>query len=65
MATRQFFRSSSDKVIAGVCGGLASYFNIDVKLVRISMVVLALASGGTVGVGYLLAMFVIPEQPTD
>ena len=51
---RQFFLSTNDKILGGVCGGLAEYFDIDSLLVRIGFLVLVLGFG----VG-LLAYFLI------
>lgn len=45
MVTQRLARSSTDKVLAGVCGGLAQYFGIDVVFVRLIMVGLVLAGG--------------------
>ena len=44
MSTSRLFRSESDKVIAGVCGGLGAYLDIDPVLVRIGFVALVVAS---------------------
>jgi phage shock protein C len=41
----RLYRSRSDRMVAGVCGGLAKYFNVDPTLVRLVFVVLALAGG--------------------
>jgi phage shock protein C len=46
--TPRLYRSATDKVIAGVCGGLAQYFNLDPALVRLAFVVFALAGGASV-----------------
>ncbi len=46
--TPRLYRSATDKAIAGVCGGLAHYFNIDPALVRLAFVVFALAGGASV-----------------
>jgi phage shock protein C len=46
--TPRLYRSSTDKVIAGVCGGLAQYFGIDPAIVRLAFVVFALAGGASV-----------------
>ena len=52
--------STTDKKLAGVCGGLAEYFNIDPLIVRIIFVALAL--GGSVGVWiYLLVWLLAPK----
>ena len=39
--TRKLYRSRSNRQVAGVCGGLAQYFNLDATLIRILFVVLA------------------------
>ena len=44
-ATRKLYRSKSNRQVAGVCGGLAEYFNLDATLIRILFVVLAVLGG--------------------
>ena len=56
---RQLRRSRQDKVLAGVCGGLARYLGIDPVVIRILMVVLIFAGVGVVA--YIVAWIVIPE----
>lgn len=51
------FALSNNKVIAGVCGGVADYFNIDAKLVRIAWVVAVIFAG--VGVAAYLLLWII------
>ena len=54
-------RSASDKVLAGVCGGLGRYRGVEPLLLRIAAVVLALANG--VGlIAYVVAWIAIPEE---
>ena len=60
----RIFTIRSDRKISGVCGGLAEYFQIDPTLVRIGTVVLAIFTGGAVAVGYILAIFLVPEEGT-
>jgi phage shock protein PspC (stress-responsive transcriptional regulator) len=60
---RSFQRIESGKKIAGVCTGLADYFDIDVTLVRVLFIVLALASGGVVAVAYVILWLVAPVAP--
>ena len=60
---RRLYRSSSSKVIAGVCGGLGQHFDVDPTLMRLIAVVAALASFGVVLIFYLLAWIVIPQAP--
>jgi phage shock protein C len=62
--TRKLYRSRTDRKLAGVCGGLAQYFNIDAILMRVLFVVLALL-GGPGLVIYLMLWIVVPEEPED
>jgi phage shock protein C len=62
--TNRLVRRRDGKVLAGVCAGLADYFNVDVNLVRVLTVVVGLASG--IGLpAYLLAWLVVPEEGAD
>jgi phage shock protein C len=54
-------RSTQDRMIAGVCGGLGSYFGIDPVWFRFAFVVLALGGGSGVLI-YLIAWLVVPES---
>lgn len=56
---KKFYRSSSDRIIFGVCGGLGEYFHIDAILVRALFLVLTLAGGGGV-ILYLLLALITP-----
>ena len=54
---------SSDKVIAGVCAGIAKEFGIDVKLARILYAVVAFFTGGLLlAVVYAILAFMLPEE---
>lgn len=59
---RRLYRSSSQKVIGGVCGGLGDYFAIDPVWFRIGFVVLAIAGGSGILI-YLLMWLIVPPQP--
>lgn len=59
---RRLYRSSTQKVIGGVCGGLGDYFAIDPVWFRIGFVVLAIAGGSGVLI-YLLMWLIVPPQP--
>jgi phage shock protein C len=63
-ATRLLRRSREDRVIAGVCGGLGRYLQIDPVLLRIAFVILTV-SGGAGILLYLVAWVLIPEQQED
>jgi phage shock protein C len=54
-------RSRSDRIIGGVCTGLAKYFDVDPVIVRLLFVVMALAQGAGVLL-YLVLLVVIPEE---
>ncbi len=57
----RLYRSSTEKVIGGVAGGLSDYFDIDVVLARVIFVLLALFGGGGVLI-YIVMWIIIPEQ---
>lgn len=59
--TDRLYRSTTDKVIGGVCGGLGTYLNLDPVIVRILFVLLAVFGGSGVLV-YIILWIVIPEQ---
>jgi len=62
MAARRLFRSRRDGLIAGVCAGLADYFDVDPSLVRL-IFILAIFLGGAGLVVYLVAWLIVPENP--
>jgi phage shock protein C len=62
MGTRKLYRSTTDTVIAGVCGGLAEYFDIDPTIMRLIFVVLALAAGPGLLL-YIIMCIVVPQNP--
>ncbi|WP_461218769.1 PspC domain-containing protein [Lapidilactobacillus salsurivasis] len=61
---KKLYRARHDVKIAGVCSGLADYFNIDVTLIRVIFAVLALGWGSTIAL-YIILWIVIPEEPRD
>ena len=57
-------RSTDDKVLGGVCGGIARYLGVDAVLIRLLAVVLAIVGSGAGLIAYLIAWIVIPkDQP--
>jgi phage shock protein C len=58
---KKMTRSTTNKMIGGVAGGMAEYFNMDVNMMRIIWVVAAFITGGTAALVYLVLMFVLPE----
>ena len=61
---KKLYRSTSDRKIAGVCGGLAEYFGIDSVIVRLIFFVLLLPGGAPGFLPYLLLWIIVPEKPT-
>ena len=60
---RRLRRSTTDRQIAGVCGGLAEYFQVDGTAVRLVWVVLSIFCGAVIGgvIAYLLAWVIVPS----
>ena len=60
--TQRLTRSSHDRMIAGVCGGIAEYFDIDPTLVRVGYVLISIFSAGFPGLlVYIILAFVMPD----
>jgi phage shock protein C len=60
---KRLYRSKKDRMIAGVCGGLAEYFGIDPVIVRVIAVLLLLPGGAPGFLPYLILWIVVPEKP--
>jgi phage shock protein C len=58
----RLYRSQTNKVFAGVCGGLAEYLTVDTTIVRLIWVLLTLLGGSGI-ILYILAFFIVPERP--
>ena len=56
---------SANKVLAGVCGGIAEYFEIDPTLVRVAYAALSIFSAGFPGVLLYIIMLILMPQPED
>ncbi len=61
---KKLYKSNQNKVIAGVCGGIAEYFNIDPTIIRLAWVLFCLVGGSGV-LGYIICALVIPSEPMD
>lgn len=59
---RRLYRSNNEKMIAGVCGGLAEYLDLDPSIVRLLFVLLALTFGNGILI-YLILLLVMPMRP--
>ncbi len=60
MENKRLYRSSTNCMLAGVCGGIAEYFNIDPTLVRLGWVLFS-ALGGSGILAYIVAAIIIPK----
>jgi len=60
---KKLYRNTNNKMIAGVCSGLAEYINIDPTVVRVIWALLCLTSIGLIA--YLICALIIPEKPSD
>jgi phage shock protein C len=60
---QKLYRSTRDKKLTGLCGGLAEIFNIDPTLLRLVVAVAAFFSAGTVFFIYIVASLIIPKEP--
>lgn len=61
---RKLRRSADHRIIAGVCGGIAEYLNVDANLIRLAFVVFTLFALSGVLL-YILAWLLMPEEGTD
>ena len=61
--TKRLYRSRSEHMIAGVCGGLAEYINIDPTVIRIIWALFALSGAGIML--YVVCALIIPEKPDN
>jgi phage shock protein C len=60
---RRLYRSSRERVISGVAGGVAEYFDVDPSIVRIAWALLALITGGVFLILYGVMWLVVPVAP--
>ena len=59
---KRLYKSNENKMIGGVCGGIAEYFGMDPTFVRLGWVLFC-ALGGSGIVAYLIAAIIIPKKP--
>jgi phage shock protein C len=63
MNGHRLYRSERDRMLGGVAGGIADYFDLDPSLVRVAWAVLIIGSGGLFLLLYIVMWFVVPEAP--
>lgn len=59
---KKLYRSNDNKIIAGVCGGIAEFFSLDPTLVRLGLVVFC-ALGGSGILAYIIVAIIMPKAP--
>ena len=64
MNGKKLYKSRDNRMISGVCAGIAEYFNMDPTIIRLAWVLCSLLGGSGV-LGYIIAAIVIPEYPVD
>ena len=60
---KKLYRNSQNKILAGVCSGLAEYLNIDPTIVRVIWALVGLSGAGLLA--YLICALLIPEKPSS
>ena len=61
---KKLYLSNKDKKLAGLCGGIAEYFDVDSSLIRLAWIILTILTGVIPGlVAYIIAAVVIPHHP--
>lgn len=63
MQPRKLYRSTTDRRIAGVCGGLAEYLGVDATIIRLMFLFFLIAGVGSSLILYLIMWLVVPERP--
>ena len=61
MADKRLYRSETDKILGGVCGGIAEVYNLDPTLIRLALILFTLM-GGSGLLAYILAWIIIPSE---
>lgn len=59
---KKLYRSTKNRMLAGVCGGIAEYFALDPTIIRVVFVLLAVFAGGGILV-YIILWLLIPQEP--
>ncbi len=61
---KRLYKSRKNKVISGICGGIAEYFDVDPVLIRI-VAILFFFTGGAALIAYVVGLIIIPSQPLE
>jgi len=61
---KRLYRSGKERILGGVCGGIAEYFNADPTIVRLIWILFALGFGMGI-IFYIIAWIIVPRNPRD
>ena len=61
--SKRLYKSDTNRVLSGVCGGVAEYFGVDPTIVRLIWALVCIPSAGTAIVVYIIAALVMPHAP--
>lgn len=59
---KRLYKSSTNRVLFGVCGGIGEYFNVDPTLIRLICIALVFGAGSGLAI-YFIAALIMPEEP--
>ena len=62
---KRLYRSRTERILGGICGGLGEHFDVDPSIIRLVWVAATLLSLGTGILVYILAWIIIPESPDE
>mgnify|MGYP000880966468 CR=1 FL=1 len=62
--TKRLYRSRSQRMIGGVCGGLGAFLDIDPTVIRVVLAILTFPFPATI-LAYFILLLVVPEEPLD
>lgn len=62
MEQKRLYKSNTNRVLCGVCGGIGEYFNVDPTIIRLLMVLLVFGAGTGI-LAYIIAAIIMPERP--
>lgn len=62
MESKRLYKSSTNRVLCGVCGGIGEYFNVDPTVIRLLCIILICGVGSGI-LAYIVAAIIMPEPP--
>ncbi len=62
---KRLYRSTANKMLCGVCGGIGEYFKVDPTIIRLVAVIAACCTLGWVLLAYIIAAVIIPKNPAE